>query len=223
LTLKTFQAYHLALDSFCEHLAKTAPKEFMDEITQGDLDEFRLVLIGQKYQDRSIGNILGNPHCFLIKMGFMVDAKLAKLLPGKLVPVRHQVPKKSPKQYNGELHALMAASTLEDRELCDFLRKSGFREDEAAHAEITDVPGVVMAMAPWAAPHSTAHCARTHGRQPDRNPAGREPRGRAQVGRDCDAAGHFGCVRRDPRLIGLGLISGFLRNQCPNFCVPEAP
>jgi hypothetical protein len=139
LTLKTLQAYHLALNSFYEHLAKTAPKEFMDEIIQGDLDEFRLVLIGQKYQDRSIGNILGNLHCFLIKLGFMVDAKLAKLLPGKLVPVRHQVPKKAPKQYNGELHKLMAASTPEDRELWDFLRKSGSREDEAAHAEITDV------------------------------------------------------------------------------------
>jgi hypothetical protein len=111
----------------------------MDEITQGDLDEFRLVLIGQKYQDRSIGNILGNLHCFLIKLDFMVDAKLAKRLPGKLVPVRHQVPKKAPKQYNGDLHALMAASTPEDRELWDFLRKSGFPEDEAAHVEITDV------------------------------------------------------------------------------------
>ncbi|MFZ1916685.1 MAG: hypothetical protein WCB53_00930 [Terriglobales bacterium] len=44
-----------------------------------------------------------------------------------------------------------------------------------------------------------------------------------KFGRDCDAAGRFGCVRLDPRLIGLGLISGFLPNQCPNFCVSEAP
>jgi integrase len=121
--LSTYNAYRVAVENF----RKTCSKEFLDELVLRDLEVFQETMLDEEFGDETIKGRLTNLCVFL-------HAHAIKLT------LSHEAAKKDVEAYTTEQYdALCAASTDEEKQLWEFLKKTGFRKGENAHACYTDL------------------------------------------------------------------------------------
>jgi len=119
---KTYLAYNRTISDW----RATCTKEFLNELVLQDLQNYRLAMVDAGLSNRTIKNRLTYVGIFLHKQGVALS-------------LSHKYTKKKPRQYNGELHKLLEASSKDERQIWDAFRMSGLREDEMAHACYSDL------------------------------------------------------------------------------------
>jgi len=103
------------------------PQKFLDELALRDLEAFQEAMLDEEFGDETIKGRLTNLCVFL--HAYSIPLTLS-----------HEAAKKDVEAYTPEEYkALYDASTEEERQVWEFLKKTGFRKGENAHACYTDI------------------------------------------------------------------------------------